>query len=214
MNKDFNYIISLFSDYINIFGKSWMITLFLGVIFYFLGAYAIFNISNKIGLKASFISFFPFLKSFALGRIAEKYIKRNGSKSAKLSIILFIFSILQSVLLVAFVFSTIYALFNTILNIEDAIANDIKVTIDMFSSFVAVIILFFILLVCAICYRVFFGIVIWRVYAIFDYKMATIYTIISVVFSFVSSILLFIIRNNAPDFNYESRAGYFDIEQE
>ena len=211
MDKDFYYVFSKFSDYISIFGKSWMIGLLIVVALYILGAFAIFKLSKKVELKAPFISFIPFLQSFALGRLAEKYIKKDGSKSAKFSVILFIFNILQTILLIIFIFSTLYSIFNVIVNIENAIANDTKVTIDMFSSFIFVIALFFVLLVCVICYKIFFAIAIWRVYAIFDYKRAIVYTIISVLFSSISSIFLFVIRNNNPE--YKSDAEYFEIEQ-
>ena len=190
MDKDFYYVFSKFSDYISIFGKSWMIGLLIGAALYILGAFAILKLSKKVELKAPFISFIPFLQSFALGRLAEKYIKKDGSKSAKFSVILFIFNILQTILLIIFIFSTLYSIFNVIVNIENAIANDTKVTIDMFSSFIFVIALFFVLLVCVICYKIFFAIAIWRVYAIFDYKRAIVYTIISVLFSSISSIFL------------------------
>ncbi|MBQ1988803.1 MAG: hypothetical protein II234_02715, partial [Clostridia bacterium] len=193
-------VFSKLSDYISIFGKSWMVVLVIGVALYILGAFAIFKLSKKVELKAPFISFIPFLQSFALGRIAEKYIKKDGSNSARFSILLFIFS-------------AFYSIFNVIVNIEDAIANDTKVTIDMFTSFIFVIALFFVLLVCAICYKIFFAIAIWRVFAIFDYKMATVYTIISVLFSTISPIFLFVIRNNTPEFDSKTRDGYFEIEQ-
>lgn len=213
MNKDFYYVFSKLSDYISIFGKSWMVVLVIGVALYILGAFAIFKLSKKVELKAPFISFIPFLQSFALGRIAEKYIKKDGSNSARFSILLFIFNILQTILLIIFIFSAFYSIFNVIVNIEDAIANDTKVTIDMFTSFIFVIALFFVLLVCAICYKIFFAIAIWRVFAIFDYKMATVYTIISVLFSTISPIFLFVIRNNTPEFDSKTRDGYFEIEQ-
>ena len=144
MNIDFYYVFSKISDYLSIFGKSWIILPIIWVALYVLGAFAIFDISKKIGLKAPFISFIPFFQSFALGRIAEKYVKKDETKPAKFSILLFIFNILQSILLIIFIFSALYSLFNVIVNIEDAILNYTKVTIEMFSSFIFVIALFFV----------------------------------------------------------------------
>ena len=57
MNKDFYYVFSKLSDYISIFGKSWMVVLVIGVALYILGAFAIFKLSKKVELKAPFISF-------------------------------------------------------------------------------------------------------------------------------------------------------------
>lgn len=209
---DFSYVFSLINNYLSIFGKSWIILLIIWVAFYILGAFAIFDISKKIGIKAPFVSFIPFFQSFALGRIAEKYVKKDQKKPAKFSILLFIFNILQTILLIVFIFSTLDSIFNVIGNIKDAIANDTKVTIEMFSSFIFVIALFFVLLVCALCYKIFFAIALWRVFAIFDYKMATLYTIISFLFSTISPIFLFIVKNNTPEFEYKSRTDYFEIE--
>ena len=213
MNNNFNYVISEIVDYFELFGKTWGLSFLLNVGLFFLGSYAIFVMSKKIGTNCPWISFIPFVQSFALGRLAEKYIKKDGSKSAKFGIILLILNIIQSILLGVLVILTFISVFTIILNVEDAISNDLKVTLEMFSSFIPVLIVFFILFAVAVCYKVIYAVALWRVFVVFDYKNATLYTIISVIFSLISPIFLFVIRNNTPVFDFKSRAGYFEIEQ-
>lgn len=142
----------------------------------------IMKMHEKLGLKGGWLAFVPILNNFAVGKVAEQYIKANGKKSAKFSIILIIgqiisliFSIFIAVLLgigAAFLPGSIYAIF------------DFVITIAAYGlSFVLSII---------------FYVALWRIYAIFTNKNATLFLILSIFLPVVQPFLIFAIRNNEP----------------
>ena len=76
-------------------------------VIYFLNAIGLYEMSSSLGLKNPWYGFIPFLNSFAIGRIAEKYQKKNGAKSAKFSVILLTLEIVMAVLSVITLFSAV-----------------------------------------------------------------------------------------------------------
>lgn len=209
----FNEIFSELFEFLSVFGIFYGIVALLGLALFILGGYAIFEMSKKADIKYPFLGFIPVLQSFALGRIAEKYVKRDGNKSAKFGTILLVLNILQFIISIVFIVFSVIAILSIIVNVEDAIASDLEVTLSMFSSFIPVIISYFILFAVAISYSVFYYVSLWRVFSIFDNHNATLYLVLSIFFSFLAPIFLFVIRNNIPAFDYKSRLGYFELEQ-
>ncbi len=142
----------------------------------------IMKMHEKLGLKGGWLAFIPILNSFAMGRVAEQYIKENGKKSAKFSIILlvcqivsFFFAFAMGVILgigTAFLPASIYAIINLVFTL---LAYGL--------SFIASVIAY---------------IALWRVFAIFSNKNATLYLILSIFVSVVQPFLIFAIRNKEP----------------
>ena len=48
----------------------------------------IMKMHEKLGLKHGWMAFVPFLNAYAIGKVAEQYVKADGRKSAKFSVIL------------------------------------------------------------------------------------------------------------------------------
>lgn len=213
MNNFIDEFFSMTEEIFSVMGIAWGIGGILGFALFILGGFAIYKMSQQIGLKHSWISFIPFVQCFCLGRIAERYIKKDGTKSTKFSLILLIFNILQFIFAIVFFVLLIISILSIIVNIEDAVVNDIEITLSMFSSFIPVIVFYFVLIAFAIIYKVFYYIALWRVFAIFDNSNATVYLILSIFSSVLSPIFLFVIRNNNAAFDYKSRLGYFELEQ-
>lgn len=142
----------------------------------------IMKMHEKLGLKGGWLAFVPILNSFAMGRVAEQYIKENGKKSAKFSIILlicqivsFFFAFAMGVILgigTAFLPPSIYAIINLVFTL---LAYGL--------SFIASVIAY---------------IALWRVFSIFSNKNATLYLILSIFVSVVQPFLIFAIRNKEP----------------
>ena len=212
MDNGFSFIFSEISKYLSLYKGYFIVILIAFITLYYFGAFAIYSLSKKVGISSSFISFIPFLQSFALGRLAEKYQKKNGRKSEKLGIILFIFNIIQTILLVFFIFMSVYALIDVVKKVGDMISENKEVTIDAFSAFIPVIAVFFVLFVIAVCYKIFYAISLWRIFTMFDCRMANLYTFISVICTVLSPMLLFVIKNNNLINNSENNSGYFEIK--
>ena len=80
---------------------------------------------------------------------------------------------------------------------------------EQFMSLIPVIILYFALMAVAIAYAVVFFIALWRVYSSFDKSNATLYIVLSVIFTISVPIILFIIRNRKPEFDPHNNIPYF-----
>ena len=137
---------------------------------------------EKLGLKHGWMAFVPILNSYALGKVAEQYIKENGKKSAKFSIIL---------LVIQFASVGIGFIFGLMMGLSQVFfPQSVAMLIELVSY--------------AFIYIVSFGISIvsyvalWRVFAIFSNKNATLYLVLSIFVSFVQPFLIFAIRNNEP----------------
>lgn len=141
----------------------------------------IMKMHEKLGLKNGWFAFIPLLNQYALGKVAEQYIKANGKKSAKFSIILPIVSVVSVIIGVSigFLGGLLTVFFPNASEYIDLILTLITYPISIGLS-------------------IFMYVALWRVYAIFSNKNATLFTIISIFFSLVQPFLVFAIRNNDP----------------
>ena len=184
-----------------------IIAFFVGIILFILQGIALFQMSGRLKLKNSWISFIPLIWIFSFGRVAQNYVRADGKKSAKLGIILIIFQIIQIVLAIAVVVATFFATAAVIDNANLAIENDVSMTLDMFSQFIFVIVLALALFAVAVTYKIIYFVSLWRIFSVFDNGNATLYTTISFFFDFMSPIFLFFIRKKEPLLTFEQRNG-------
>ncbi len=170
-------------------------------VIYFLNAIGLYEMSSSLGLKNPWYGFIPFLNSFAIGRIAEKYQKKNGAKPAKFSVILLTLEIVMAVLSVITLFSAV----STVIGVASFAAGylaDVTSSAGIgaynIMSILWLVFAAFLLVGVATAYLVVYYIAFWRTCAVFDYKNASLYTVLSVFFSFLAPIFLFVIRKNKP----------------
>lgn len=202
--KQYKNIISLLDTF------SYIIAIVSVVLFIVLG-FALYSMSKKLKLSKPWISFIPFAQVFNLGRIAEKYIKPNGKKNSRYSMILLILSILEIALFICFFIFFFFAVYTSFNEINKAIENDIPLTIGMFSSFIPCIVIWFINITISIIYTVYYYIALWRIYYIFNQNVADIYLVISIFFSFLAPIFAIVISRNIPYF--EKNNNQWEIEE-
>lgn len=91
----------------------------------------------------------------------------------------------------------------------DAVNTSAEMAPEQFMSLIPVIILYFALMAVAIAYAVVFFIALWRVYYSFDKSNATLYIVLSIIFTISVPIILFIIRNRKPEFDPHNNTPYF-----
>lgn len=191
------------------------IALLVGLVIWLLGAIGVFRMSKSIGMKYPWLSFIYPIYPFALGRVAEKYVKKDGTKSAKFSGWLLALGIAKYVLNFAFFAVFIFALYKIGMNTINAIDSDITMSPSMFSIMIPAIILYFIAFAVLIAYNVLYYIAFWRICSIFCYKNATLFLVLSIVLTnLLSPIFLFAIRNKQPKFTFNERIGIEEIPQQ
>lgn len=171
------------------------------VILFVLQAVGIFYMSKRLEIKNSYFAFIPFLSEFAFGRISEKYIKRNGKKSAKFSFLLCVSAVIEAVIGIIFFVVSKLAIEDILANAQNAIENDAEMTIEMFSAVVPVVAVFLIWATVVLLYKTIYFVALWRLLKIYNPKNATLLTVFSVIFAFLPEIFIFINRKNQPVFD-------------
>ncbi len=187
-------ILALLVGYIAVLGV-------VSLVMYLLRAIGIYQMAKNSGISTPWVSFIPVANSFLFGKLAEKYRKKDGSPSAKFSILLLVFNILT---LISGIMLLVFSLLSTVAILRfanTAVQSGTEMTIDMFSSLIPVIIFYVILMGVALSYMILHYVALWRIFSSFDYKNATLYTVLSVFFSFLDPIFLFILRNKPPVFD-------------
>lgn len=197
------------SFFLAIFIGTFTISLLIGLALYLLESIGVYKMAKSAEIKNPWLSFVPVGRNWVFGTLAEKYKKKNGTKSARFGIIL---PVLEGIVLIEAIALTIF----TVISIKeitgyalDAVNTSSEMAPEQFMSLISVIILYFALMAVAIAYAVVFFIALWRVYSSFDKPNATLYIVLSVVFTISVPIILFIIRNRKPEFDPHNNVLYF-----
>ena len=197
------------SFFLAIFIGTFTISLLIGLALYLLESIGVYKMAKSAEIKNPWLAFIPVANGWVFGTIAEKYKKKNGKKSARFGIIL---PVLEGIVLIEAIALTIF----TVISIKeitgyalDAVNTSSEMAPEQFMSLIPVIILYFALMAVAIAYAVVFFIALWRVYSSFDKPNATLYIVLSVVFTISVPIILFIIRNRKPEFDPHNNVPYF-----
>lgn len=181
----------------------------IGIAIYLLESISVYKMAKSAQIKNPWLAFIPVANDWVFGTLAEKYKKKNGTKSARFGIIL---PVLEGIVLIETIALTIF----TVISIKeitgyalDAVNTSSEMAPEQFMSLIPVIILYFALMAVAIAYAVVFFIALWRVYSSFDKSNATLYIVLSVIFTISVPIILFIIRNRKPEFDPHNNVPYF-----
>lgn len=181
----------------------------IGIAIYLLESISVYKMAKSAEIKNPWLVFIPVANDWVFGTLAEKYKKKNGTKSARFGIIL---PVLEGIVLIEAIALTIF----TVISIKeitgyalDAVNTSAEMAPEQFMSLIPVIILYFALMAVAIAYAVVFFIALWRVYSSFDKSNATLYIVLSVIFTISVPIILFIIRNRKPEFDPHNNVPYF-----
>lgn len=181
----------------------------IGIAIYLLESISVYKMAKSAEIKNPWLAFIPVANDWVFGTLAEKYKKKNGTKSARFGIIL---PVLEGIVLIEAIALTIF----TVISIKeitgyalDAVNTSSEMVPEQFMSLIPVIILYFALMAVAIAYAVVFFIALWRVYSSFDKSNATLYIVLSVIFTISVPIILFIIRNRKPEFDPHNNVPYF-----
>lgn len=181
----------------------------IGIAIYLLESISVYKMAKSAEIKNPWLAFVPVANDWVFGTLAEKYKKKNGTKSARFGIIL---PVLEGIVLIESIALTIF----TVISVKeitgyalDAVNTSAEMAPEQFMSLIPVIILYFALMAVAISYAVVFFIALWRVYSSFDKSNATLYIVLSVIFTISVPIILFIIRNRKPEFDPHNNMPYF-----
>ena len=179
------------------------------IVMYLLEAIGLYGMAKSSGISRPWRGFVPFANTFLFGKIAEKYQRRDGKRSAKFGGLLLAFEILTllfSIATMAFVISMISVLATSY--------NDSELNASIVVPMIAMLVCCFVLIGVLIAYVVIYYVALWRIFTAFDYNNATVYLVLSIFFSFLAPIFLFVLRNKQPVFDPRERFNYFNNNQQ
>ena len=175
----------------------------IALVMYLLEAFGLYGMAKGSGIGRPWRGFIPFANTFLFGKIAERYVKKDGKKSAKFGGLLLAFEILTLVLAfvtMAFVISMIFVLVTA----ENDAELGYSIIVPMFAMLVSCLVLVGV----SIAYAVMYYVALWRIFTAFDYNNATVYFVLSILFSFLGPIFLFVLRNKQPVFDPKEHFNY------
>ena len=207
----FSEIFDLLEDFMSRFSIIFSFTGIVELVFFILQAIGIYKMGKKLGVPAPLISFIPVVSSFAFGRIANKYVKREGKKSANFGVWLLIFQISLYILLIASIVCLVISIISISGYAYSTISDGSEMKLEMFASFIPVIILYVVMLGIAITYQVIYYVAMWRIFSIFSVNNADLFLVLSVFFPIIAPIFIFIIKNNKPTLTYPERMGFENL---
>lgn len=197
------------SLFLAIFIGTITISLLIALVFYLFESIGVCKMAKSAEIKNPWLSFVPVARNWVFGTLAEKYKKKNGVKSARFGIILTVLSVIE---LVCAAVMTVFMIIVTkdILGVAyDAAESSTEVTPEQLAALIPIIIIYFVLIAVSIANLIITYIAMWRIYSSFDKANATLYIVLSVLFSISAPIILFIIRNRKPEFDPNSNMPYF-----
>lgn len=176
----------------------------IALVMYLLEAFGLYGMAKGSGIGKPWRGFIPFANTFLFGKIAERYVKKDGKKSAKFGGLLLAFEILTLVFVAAF-----FVFFINMCVILFADMNsEAEITIAIGRTVIPMIFSCLVLVGVSIAYAVMYYVALWRIFTAFDYNNATVYFVLSILFSFLGPIFLFVLRNKQPVFDPKEHFNY------
>lgn len=163
------------------------VLLIFSVVAYVFQGIGIMKMHEKLGLKNGWLAFVPYGNFFAIGKVAEQYVKANGKKSAKFSIII----------LVCGIINVIMSIFSNVLSSLTKIIPEVVPEGPALLILIGLLFLSLFVIAFAIFYCIIFYTALWRIFAIFSNGKATLFLVLSI-FLPLQPFLIFAIRNNEP----------------
>lgn len=162
----------------------------ISITMYLFEAFGLYRMGQRLGFKNPWLAFVPVANVYALGKVAEQYVKNDGKPSAKFSKILLTLNIIILAIAVLFV---VFAVVAAVL-----FSNRVAIFIPIILGYLALIGI-------AIAQSVVYYIALWRIFAIYDNNNATVFLVLSIFISFLYPIFLFVLRNKEPKLTPQER---------
>ena len=168
----------------------------LAITFYVLKAVGIYKMSKSLGFRGRWFAFVPFFCDFAYGRLAGAGNKENPKKFAKLLLCL---NIVASVLIMFSVLLMSLSFIDLLFAADNALLNNETLDTASLKTFIAPIVVTLVALAVYLVYYIVFYVCTYKVFKIFAKDNAVLYLVLSIIFSFLLPIFLFINRDNRPE---------------
>ena len=167
----------------------------MAVTFYVLKAVSVYKMSGTLGIRGRWFAFVPFFCDYAYGRLAGAANKENPKKFAKL---LLFFNIIASALITVSVLLFSLSFIDLIFAADEALLNSETLSIAALKTFIAPLVITAVALIVCLVYYIVYYVCTYKIFKIFAKENAVLYTVLSVLFTFLLPIFLFINKDNRP----------------
>ncbi|MBQ7726778.1 MAG: hypothetical protein IJT66_06510 [Clostridia bacterium] len=192
------------------------ISCLVALVLYLLRAFGVYKMAKTAGVNLPGLAFVPIINNWTFGAVAQKYVKRDGSRSAKFSVILLVLRIASMVLSVALCAAAVVAIVRFIAFVTPTVGGTVPVPgeipvppADAFTVFIPTVFLSFLTSAVGLAFSITHYVALWRICNAFDYGNGTLFTVLSVFFNFLEPIFLFLLRNKQPNFDYRAQMNQF-----
>ena len=175
---------------------------FFGIVFlalYFLKAAGLYRMAETTGLKHGWLDFVPVANSYVFGKTAEKYIRRDMRRSVPFGMLLTLLNVIM-LLFAAVILGVSFRILYLVINESEPF----YVSEMIFPFFLFT----FIFCGTGIAYTIIKFIALWRIFAIFDYSNAAMFTVLTYFFGFLEAVFIFMLRNREPKYDFNARIGF------
>ena len=180
------------------------VSVFVMIVLYVLRAVSVYSMAKSAGIAAPWLAFIPILNVYTFGVIAEKLEKPDGKKGAKYGALLLCINLIKRIISAS-------AVLLALLRIAELLEQPDKIdTESLAGKLIPILFLCFLAAGLGIVEMILHYIALYRVFMIFAYQNAVLFTVLSVLgLLFVSDILepvfLFLVRKKTPVFRYRDR---------
>ena len=180
----------------------------IALVIYVLRAIGVYTMAKSAGVSAPWMAFVPLVNGFTFGAIAEKYVKRDGSKTVKFSWILLFLSVAKSLLSIVFLVVSVIQTRQFFALLESN--QEFSIPQEAMRAFFPVVFLFFLIAGIGLAHLILHYVATYRLFLIFHYQNAALFTTLSVLGMLFASdliepILLFVVRKHTPVFDYREQ---------
>ncbi len=175
----------------------------LAVTFYVLKAVGIYRMSKSLGFRGRWFAFVPYFCDFAYGKLAGAGDKENPKKFAK---ILLGLDIVASALMVFSVLLMSLSFIDLIFAADNALLNNETLDTASLQSFIIPLVFMIAALFVYVAYYIVFYVCTYKIFKVFAKQNAVLYLVLSILFSFLLPIFLFINKDNQPNIEGKSKS--------
>lgn len=182
--------------------STFFICLLVSLATYLLTAFGIYGMGKKLGVSKPWLAFIPVANVYAFGKIAQHYIKQDGTPSAKFSKILLAFEIIILVLSLVLTVALLFGFVIEVMSYPDVNAyfeSEAFASSGFFTFIMPIVLIGIAIVVLAIINMVISYVALWRIFAIFDPDTATLYLVLSIFINILQPIFIFVLRNREPE---------------
>ncbi len=175
----------------------------LGILSYIAFAYGLYCMSRTCGLSHPLLAWFPYCSAYQTGALADRVTERGEGRKTSYRHILLWLSISIGVLVAVSVTTLLVAILQAILTAGYDANSEAELLGVILPAILSSIFLWLMVAAAGIVYVVFYLIALHRIYKAFDPKNSTLFTVLSILVPYASSVIFFLLAKKRPTYDID-----------